>query len=98
MKKILAVATIVLALSGCAMTSASFTHNIDLTKIDYSNVDKIKEGESCEITVLGLFGPFGDKKLVDAVKDGKIKSITNYDYRVRNYILFQEYCTRAYGY
>ena len=86
MKKIFLTLALIFSLSACAVTHTPVMHTIELKDMDYSNINNLKEGESCSLSVLGLIGPFGDMKL------------TNYDYNYQNYILAQRYCIRVYGY
>ena len=98
MKKLILTLSLILGLSACAATHTPVIQTIELKDMDYSNIDNIKEGESCSLSLLGLIGPFGDVKLTDAVKNGHITKITNYDFNAKNYVLIQRYCVRAYGY
>ncbi len=98
MKKIFLTLALIFSLSACAATHTPVMHTIELKDMDYSNIDNLKEGESCSISLLGLIGPFGDVKLTDAVKNGRITKVTNYDFNAKNYILAQRYCVRVYGY
>lgn len=85
-------------LSACAATSTPMVQTIELNNTDYSNIDNLRKGESCSISVLGLIGPFGDVKLTSAIKSANISKLTNYDFSAKNFILIQRYCVRAYGY
>ena len=98
MKKIFLTLALIFSLSACAVTHTPVMHTIELKDMDYTNIDNLKEGESCSLSVLGLIGPFGDMKLTNAVKNGRITKLTNYDYNYQNYILAQRYCIRVYGY
>ncbi len=98
MKKILLTLIFCLGLSACAITNTPVIHTIELKDMDYSNIENIKEGESCSFSILGLIGPFGDVKLTEAIKNGHITKLANYDVNARNYILIQRYCIRVYGY
>ena len=98
MKKIFLTLALIFSLSACAVTHTPVMHTIELKDMDYSNINNLKEGESCSLSVLGLIGPFGDMKLTNAVKNGLITKLTNYDYNYQNYILAQRYCIRVYGY
>ena len=98
MKKLILTLAIVLGVSACAITHSPVMHTIELKDMDYTNINNIKEGESCSLSLLGLIGPFGDIKLVDAIKDGNINKITNYDFNTKNFILVQKHCIRAFGY
>lgn len=72
--------------------------NIQLDQVDYSYVDRIKEGESCSYSLFGLIGPFGDSKMTQAIKKARINQVTNYDYSYKHFILFSKNCIRVYGY
>ena len=72
--------------------------NIQLDQVDYSYVDRIKEGESCSYSLFGLIGPFGDIKMTQAIKKARISQVTNYDYSYKHFILFSKNCIRVYGY
>lgn len=61
-------------------------------------ITKAVMSKSCSISLFGLVGPFGDVKLVDAIKNGDINKVTNYDYSRKHFILFSRDCVRAYGY
>ncbi len=98
MKKIILTLALIFSLSACVATHTPVMHTIELKDMDYSNIDNLKEGESCSISLLGLIGPFGDVKLTNAVKNGRITKLTNYDYNYQNYILAQRQCIRVYGY
>lgn len=98
MKKLLMALACATTLSACAVTQTPMVHTIEMKDIDFSKSAMIKEGESCSISLFGLVGPFGDVKLVDAIKNGDINKVTNYDYSRKHFILFSRDCVRAYGY
>ena len=98
MKKIILTLALMFSLSACVATNTPVMHTIELKDMDYSNIDNLKEGESCSVSILGLIGPFGDIKLTNAIKNGRITKLMNYDFNAQNYILAQRYCVRVYGY
>lgn len=98
MKKLFLFLTCIIALSGCSATHAPSLHTIEIKDVDFSKADQIKEGKSCGVSLFGLIGPFGDAKLVDAIKDGNISKVVSYDVNYRHFILFSRSCFRAYGY
>ncbi len=57
----------------------------------------LKEGEACGVYILGLFGPFGDARIIDAVKSANIEKVSVVDYRSEYYVLFSKNCVVVYG-
>ena len=51
MKKIFLTLALIFSLSACAATHTPVMHTIELKDMDYSNIDNIKEGERCSISV-----------------------------------------------
>ena len=58
---------------------------------------QFRKGEACSVTVLGLFGPFGDSSLIKAIWNAELKTVHAVEKEYRSYILFGKDCTLAYG-
>jgi hypothetical protein len=57
----------------------------------------MKQGESCALTVLGVFGPNGDASVAAAARAGNISRVRYVDNRFENRILWHRFCVVAYG-
>lgn len=94
MKKLLVFAAASL-LTGC-VTSTPVVNAVNVTEIDYSEAKNFKKGVACETYVLG-FGPMGISAVHQAARNGDIKSISDMQISMSNYILFSRICTTVYG-
>ena len=82
---------------GCSIQNSPAINSVDLTKVDFSTAEAFKEGEACGVYILGLFGPFGDARIIDAVKSANIEKVSVVDYRSEYYVLFSKNCVVVYG-
>ena len=94
MKKLLCLASF-LTLSACAI--APVMNTTDLTAVDWSNVQEIKEGSSCTYHILGFLGDFGRSRLPEAVEAAGIKKVYAVDQTYGYYILFGRTCLNVWG-
>ena len=87
-----------LACGGCSamITPAATTFPVT-ADIDFSELDTMKQGESCALTVLGIFGPNGDASVATAARAGNITRVRYVDNRFENRILWHRFCVVAYG-
>jgi TRL-like protein family len=83
---------------GCAavLTPAATTYSVP-GDVDFTQLGSMKKGESCSLTVLGIFGPNGDASVATAASKAGITHVRYVDNRIRNYFLWYHYCVIAYG-
>lgn len=84
-------------MSACSFSSTPMSNTVNLSNQDFSNPETIKEGSSCSYYLFGILGPFGDKKIVDAIKDGGITKVMAVDYSIGYYIIVGSSCINVYG-
>jgi hypothetical protein len=94
---VLSAAVIAAVTSGCTTTFTPVFNQTDLSTVDFSKVDEMRQGESCQKRFLLFFGPFGSQSLVKAVKDGAISKVSVVDYAYRPGFFIQSWCIVAYG-
>jgi hypothetical protein len=80
----------------CATTTSYVINNSDLSKVDFSKVANAKTGKSCAKWYF-IFGPFGDRSLVNAAKNGGISRVDVVDYSIENGFFTHSRCIVAYG-
>ena len=95
MKNILLV-LISFVIIGCR-TVSPVTNTVDLTSLDFSNARNLKEAKMCEKTYLGFIGPFGNAKIITAIRTYNIKKVYAFDYHYTNLIIAQKRCVIVYG-
>jgi len=78
------------------LTPAATTYSVP-GDVDFSQLSSMKKGESCSLTVLGIFGPNGDASVATAAAKAGIRQVRYVDNRIRNYILWYHFCVIAYG-
>jgi TRL-like protein family len=83
---------------GCAavFTPAATTFQVG-SDVDLTQLSSMKKGESCSLTVLGIFGPNGDASVATAAAKAGIRQVRYVDNRIRNYFLWYHFCVIAYG-
>ena len=83
---------------GCAavFTPAATTFPVG-GDVDLTQLSSMKKGESCSLTVLGIFGPNGDASVAAAAAKAGIRRVRYVDNRIRNYFLWYHFCVIAYG-
>ncbi len=105
MKKLLSIAIVALALTGCTTapfmpsTGALYTNNKAPLQLEYNNTDLgHKVGQASSHSFVGLFA-FGDTSVQAAAKDGNIKVIKHTDYEFTNVFfgLFTKTTVYVYG-
>ena len=82
--------------SGCAYQRSPVMNMADLSRFDFSNASSLKESRACATYVFGL-GPFGNPSVMDAIKDGGIKTVKVVDYRQGWYLIVSKDCVVVYG-
>lgn len=94
----LVTAALVAGTLGCtaALTPAATVYPTD-ADIDFSQLESMKQGESCSLTVLGIFGPNGDASVAAAARAGNLTRVRYVDNRFENYFLWHRLCVVAYG-
>ncbi len=100
MKKLIALVifTVCMAfMSGCSLQTAPFLNTTDLTKVDFSNAQSLKEGRACATYLFGVIGPLGDPSIMKAVSNGNLKTVKVVETKSSWNILFTQYCVVAYG-
>src|SRR5919199_2747417 len=78
------------------ITPAATTYPVG-ADVDLTQLGSMKKGESCSLTVLGIFGPNGDASVATAAAKAGIRQVRYVDNRIRNYILWYHFCVIAYG-
>ncbi len=86
------------ATAGCSavMTPAASTFPVT-AEMNFAELDTMKRGESCSLTVLGVFGPNGDASVATAARAGNLTRVRYVDNRFENRILWHRFCVVAYG-
>ncbi len=97
MKKLLATALLAstLCLGACTYQYTPVLHGTDLQKVDLGS-GRIRKGTACGQRIL-FFGPFEDYGVVRAAQNGRIRRILITEERIRDFVLFSEFCTTVYG-
>lgn len=80
---------------GCTLEGSPALNVTDIKSVDFSK--PMKNGEACATYILGIFGPFGDPSLMNAVKNGDISKVQVIDYKNKGYVLFSQRCLEVYG-
>ncbi len=93
--KLLVLCLVGMGLVGCTTLWTPVINSTDLQSTDFS--ETMKQGESCQLYVLGLLGPFGNASVVDAAASAGISKVNVVDQKYSNYILFAQQCVVAYG-
>ncbi len=93
--KILILCLVALGLVGCTTLWTPVINSTDLQTTDFSK--SMKQGESCQLYVLGFLGPFGNASVVEAAANAGISKVNVVDQKYSNYILFAQQCVVAYG-
>jgi hypothetical protein len=83
-------------LTGCSLQRSQVLNNTDLSRFDFSDASSLKESTVCATYVLGL-GPFGNASVMDAIKNGGIKTVKVVDYKYGWYLLVSKNCVVVYG-
>ena len=96
-KLLIAVIGLAFLALGCSTQYSPAINSVDLTKVDFTNAKSFKKGEACGIYLLGLFGPFKQARIIDAIKSANIKKVSAVDYRYAYYVLFSKSCVVVYG-
>ena len=94
MKKLLCLACC-FGLSACAI--APVMNTADLTSVDWSKPEELKEGSSCTYHLLGFIGDFGRSRLPEAVESAGITKVYAVDQTYGYYILFGRTCLNVWG-
>lgn len=83
---------------GCSavLTPAVATYPVT-EPVDFSELPNMKQGESCSLTILGIFGPNGDASVAAAARAGGISRVRYVDNRFENRFLWHRLCVVAYG-
>jgi hypothetical protein len=93
---LMVVAVFMLVTAGCSLQRSPVLNVADLSKFDFSNASSLKESQACATYVFGL-GPFGNPSVMDAIKDGGIKTVKVVDYRQGWYLIISKDCVVVYG-
>jgi hypothetical protein len=99
MKKLIAfmvIAGFSMGFAGCALQSSPVLNNTDLSRFDFSDAASLKESTVCATYILGL-GPIGSTSVMDAIKNGGIKTVKVVDYKHGWYLLVSKDCVVVYG-
>jgi hypothetical protein len=90
--------SLIAATGGCSavITPAVTTYPVT-GDVNFAELDTMKRGESCSLTVLGIFGPNGDASVATAARAGGIARVRYVDNRFENRILWHRLCVVAYG-
>ncbi len=90
-------AILISSIAGCSIQRSPVTNIADISRIDFSDADSLKEASSCARYVFGIIGPFGDPSVMKAIKKGKLKTVKAVDYKEGYYILWSSDCVIVYG-
>lgn len=82
--------------AGCSLQRSPVLNTADLSRFDFSNSASLKESQACATYVFGL-GPFGNPSVMDAIRDGGIKTVKVVDYRQGWYLIVSKDCVVVYG-
>ena len=101
MKKIVLLAIFAVSFSACAVRHTP-VQNINFDKVDFGEVRSYKKGKSCKRFLFGIpFLPFpaGQPSLINAVKNGGLKTVKVVEYENGYSFLFltRKKCLIAYG-
>jgi hypothetical protein len=87
-----------LAAGGCAATITPAATTFPVTaEMDFAQLATMKRGETCALTILGVFGPNGDASVATAAQAGGITRVRYVDNRFENRFLWHRFCVVAYG-
>ncbi len=97
MKKIVIV-LLLLITTGCSHYYSPAQNNVNISEVDFSRIDEMKQGTACAYYILG-FGPFGDGvRITKAVKKASIKKVKAVEYESSGHPFFYaKNCICVYG-
>ena len=93
--KLLVLCLLGAGLSGCTTIWTPVINSTDLQSTDFS--ETMKQGESCQLYILGILGPFGNASVVEAAGNAGISKVNVVDEKWSNYIIYSQQCVVAYG-
>lgn len=95
--RVMVLATLVPLLAGCTTAFAPTSMNVaDLANVDFSNVQTMKQGESCATTILGLFTD-GEAMVTTAARLGGISKVEVVEHKFSGNPLFSKQCVIVFG-
>ncbi|ACC98561.1 hypothetical protein Emin_1008 [Elusimicrobium minutum Pei191] len=95
MKKVLYLMAATLMLAACASTTSPISNVVDVTSLDFSDVQNIKTAQSCRHFI--LFIPFGERDIFAATKKGGLKQVKYVEYSNTSFIVYGKSCLKVYG-
>lgn len=93
--KLLVLCLVGIGLTGCTTMRTPVINSTDLQTTDFSKT--MKKGESCQLYILGILGPFGNASVVEAAKNADISKVNVVDEKWSNYIIYSQECVVAHG-
>jgi hypothetical protein len=84
-------------LSACtaAFVPASI-NTVDLTNLNFAEVDNMRRGEACATTILGLFTD-GEAMITSAARNARISKVEVIEHKVSGNPLFSRQCVIVFG-
>ncbi|MCP3922556.1 MAG: lipoprotein [Desulfobacterales bacterium] len=96
MKKIILVISLLFIVTGCSTVYSPASNNVNINEVDFSRIDEMKQGIACSYFIFG-FGPFGETRLTQAIKNGSIKKVKAVEYENAAYPFYSKSCICVYG-
>ena len=84
--------------TGCSavLTPAATTYPVT-ADVDFTQLARMRRGESCAKTILYFIGPNGRASVAAAAQAGGLTRVRYVDNRYDNNVIRQRYCVIAYG-
>ena len=96
MKLIVPIVAIFLS-TGCMLRSTPVVNSIDVSDVDWTNVDQMKHGSACATYLFGAIGIGGTTSLVRAVENAGITKVNSAGTRYKNWLIVSQSCVEVWG-
>lgn len=86
-----------LASTGCAFRTTPVLNTVDVSAVDWTNVDTMKRGQGCATFLFGFIPVGGSASMVNAVKDANVTKVNAVATNYKNYIVIAQSCVEVWG-
>jgi len=83
---------------GCAAKYSPLANTVDLSNSDFSNIEQMTTGESCQRLLFGAIPVGGSASIVNAVRDSGVTQVSMVEYQARSKVIFIENCVVVHGF
>ena len=96
--KLVAVLPVLALLStACSMRLPAGANTVDMSEIDYSKVNQMRSGETCEGLLFSLIPLNGSVDVIDAIKAADVDHVTAIEVELTSYVFYAKRCVRVFG-